>query len=113
MARDRWSIGLSSGRARDWAQCCYLLSEMVGNLLQLAVYRHIVMVVLGGVIACGITSTQTGLWVFEGMLLAQAVCLMLDEDADLMIEGPLDRIDHAALVSLLAVVAHFVILLRT
>ncbi|MEZ5823591.1 MAG: hypothetical protein R3C97_02260 [Geminicoccaceae bacterium] len=79
------------------------------NSLRLAVGRHVALTFAGGLVVGLVAFSASPLWVFEGMLLAQILALVVDVDADRIIEGPFDRIDHAGLVAVLALSLQLII----
>lgn len=80
--------------------------EVLASIARLAVGRHVAFTVLGGTIVGSLAFSSSPLWVFEGMLLAQILGLLVDTEAGRTLPGVFDRIDHAGFVALLALLLH-------
>ena len=80
--------------------------EVVAGAMRLAVGRHVAFTILGGTIVGFLAFTSSPLWVFEGMLLAQILGLLVDTEAGRALPGAFDRIDHAGFVAVLALLLH-------
>ena len=90
-----------------------LLQFLVHGVFRSALRRQLVPTIVGGflytVLQTGVTSW---LWTPYGMLLGTAIGLMFDEDADMDLNGPLDRVDHAAMAVAMGLLLHVIIYLQ-
>lgn len=87
-----------------------LLAGIFHGVLQAAMHRQIVPTIISGFLYTILQSEpQSWLWTPYGMLLGTAIGLMFDEEAGLDLDGPFDRVDHAAFAVALGILVHFLI----